>query len=137
MHRTFSLDPRTRQKAGSNPIFLAFVFLFWGISILLFRSTDTLRPTLRWMLWSKQYRAQLRAQPAPDKGELPNVEWDGWGWAGMDTDVYLVFDEKDTLREALKTHQSGKSPGIPCDVARVQRLEKSWYSVTFYTGSYW
>jgi hypothetical protein len=55
----------------------------------------------------------------------------------MDTNVYLVFDEKDSLCEALKRHTSGRFAGIPCEVARVQRLEKSWYSVQFYTGSYW
>jgi branched-subunit amino acid ABC-type transport system permease component len=57
-----------KKRAPSRSLLLA-VLAFWGISILLFRSTDTLRPTLRWMLWSKQYRSQLRAQPAPDKGE--------------------------------------------------------------------
>lgn len=31
----------------------------------------------------------------------------------------------------------GKYPGIPCEVVRVRRLEKNWYTVLFYTEQDW
>ena len=65
------------------------------------------------------------------------MEWDGWGFVGMDTTVYLVFDPTDSLSSAAATHQSGKFVGIPCKVPKVSRLENQWYAVTFYTNQYW
>jgi hypothetical protein len=37
-------------------------------------------------------KRKVLAQPASANGEFRHVEWDGWGWAGQDTTVYLVFD---------------------------------------------
>jgi len=62
---------------------------------------------------------------------------DGWGWAGQDTVVYLVFDPADSLSLAASSHQSGKFAGISCEVPYVSRLESQWYTVTFYTGREW
>ena len=46
----------------------------------------------RWLIWSRSYKAEVLAQPNSASGELKHIEWDGWGWAGMDTTIYLVFD---------------------------------------------
>lgn len=51
----------------------------------------------RWMFWSGSYKAQVLAQPDSTNNELKHIEWDGWGGAGMDTTVYLVFDPTDSL----------------------------------------
>jgi hypothetical protein len=68
---------------------------------------------------------------------LRHIEWDGWGWAGMDTTVFLVFDPADSLSTAAKSHQPGKYNGLPCEVSRVRRLRSHWYNVQFYTDEYW
>jgi hypothetical protein len=70
-------------------------------------------------------------------GDLKHIEWDGWGWAGQDTTVYLVFDLADSLSNAARNQRSGKFDGIPCEVPVVKQLEKNWYLVQFYTDEWW
>jgi len=70
-------------------------------------------------------------------GELKHIEWDGWGWGGQDTTVYLVYDPADSLAAAAKGQKPGKFNGIPCEVLRVRRLESYWYTVQFYTNEFW
>jgi len=65
------------------------------------------------------------------------MEWDGWGFAGSDTVVYLVYDPNDSLVPAVRSHSSGNFKGIPCEVWHVRRLESNWYSVVFYTETAW
>lgn len=77
------------------------------------------------------------AEPSPENGELKHIEWDGWGGAGMDTTIYLVFDPTDLLSSAASTRQSGKFPGIRCKVPQVTRFHSHWYAVTFYTNQVW
>jgi len=68
---------------------------------------------------------------------LKHIEWDGWGWGGQDTTVYLVFDPTNSLSAAAKVGQPGKFSGIPCEVFLVHRLESQWYTVQFYTNEFW
>jgi Uncharacterised protein family (UPF0149) len=78
------------------------------------------------------------AQPSNAQfGELKHIEWDGWGWAGQDTTVYLVFDPSDSLLTAARKHAHGKFEGIPCEVAGVSQLDSHWYAVQFYTNEFW
>ena len=90
----------------------------------------------RWLMWSRSYKAEVLAQPKSANEELKHIEWDGWGWAGMDTTVYLVFDPTDSLSRA-EGHHPGKYNGIPCKVPFVKRLEDKWYTVQFYTDQQW
>src|SRR5690349_2090964 len=89
----------------------------------------------RWLMWSRHYKAEVLAMPNPSNGELRHLEWDGWGWGGMDTTVYLVFDPTDSLSRV--NGHSGKYAGMPCEVALVKRLEEEWYTVQFYTDQDW
>src|SRR5689334_16224282 len=89
----------------------------------------------RWLIRSHHYKAKVLAEPSPANGELKHIEWDGWGWGGMDTTVYLVFDPTDSLSRA--SGHSGKYAGLPCEVALVKRLEDKWYTVQFYTDQDW
>jgi hypothetical protein len=82
------------------------------------------RTTVRWFVWSNGYKAKVMAQPTSANGELKHIEWDGWGWAGMDTTVSLVFDPTDSLAAAAQSHSSGKFNGIPCEVFRVRHLRR-------------
>jgi len=107
------------------------------VSWALIKNYAEVRSDARWFLWSKRYKAELLKQQNSTNGELRHVEWDGWGWAGMDTTVYLVFDPNNSLADAAKSHSPGKFNGIPCEVPLVHRLESNWYSVRFYTSSGW
>ena len=95
-----------------------------------------IRSATRWWAWAPRYKAEVLAQPSVT-GELRHIEWDGWGWAGQDTTVYLVFDPADSLSTAAQEHRPGKFTGIPCEVLVVDRLEKNWYAVRFYTDEWW
>lgn len=35
------------------------------------------------------------------------------------------------------THAPGLYPGLPCEVPRVRRFERNWYTFVFYTGAEW
>jgi hypothetical protein len=125
-----------RQRLQSLSIF-SMVVVYCAVSWLLFKNSAAIHTASRWMLESKSYKAQVLAQPNSINGELKHIEWDGWGWGGNDTTVYLVFDPKDSLAAVAKSHSSGKFPGIPCEVPSVRRMEKHWYSVVFYTDTVW
>jgi len=82
------------------------------------------------------YKAEVLVQPIA-KGQLKHIEWDGWGMAGQDTTVYLVFDPTNSLSSAAVSKRSGKFNGLPCEVFQVRRLENEWYTVQFYTNESW
>jgi hypothetical protein len=92
---------------------------------------------VRWLAWSRAYKAKVLTQPHSSNGDLQHIEWDGWGWAGQDTVVYLVFDPTNSLSQAAISHQPGKYAGIPCEVPTVRQLESNWYTVRFYTNDEW
>jgi hypothetical protein len=91
----------------------------------------------RWLLKSRSYKRKVLLEPTGLDGKLKHIEWDGWGWGGNDTTVYLVFDPDNALASAAASGLSGKYPGIPCEIYRVRRFEDHWYTVQFYTGSDW
>jgi hypothetical protein len=91
----------------------------------------------KWVFHSNEYKARVLSEPPEPKGLLRHVEWDGWGFAGNDTTVYLVFDPADALSAAAHSATPGKYPGLPCGVARVKRLDQHWYTVLFYTETDW
>jgi hypothetical protein len=117
---------------------LGMVCIFLVLAGSLFRSSDYLRTTIRWLVHSQSYKTQVLNQPAPPDGSLKHIEWDGWGFAGVgDTTVYLVLDPSDGLAEAAKSHSPGRFSGIPCAIVGVRRLERFWYTVLFYTDTAW
>jgi hypothetical protein len=98
---------------------------------------SAVRTAARWLIWSRGYKSKVLAQPASGNGELKHIEWDGSGWAGQNTTVFLVFDPTDSLSAAASSHQAGKFSGIPCEVYSVRRLESHWYTAQFYTNEDW
>ena len=92
---------------------------------------------VRWLLWSRSYKADVLAHPASASGELKHIAWDGWGWGGEDTTVYLVFDPTDSLSAAAQERVPGKFDGIPCKVPVVEQMDRNWYVVQFYTDELW
>ena len=126
---------RTRQCIS---VLLALVG-FAAVSGALQRNEPTLRPSLRWFLWSRQYKAEVLAQPDPENQEFKHVLWDTWGGfveTGFNV-TYLVFDPNDSLADAAKSQVPARFGGIPCEVPGVVRLEKQWYAVRFYPDENW
>lgn len=120
---------------GLISIFLLAGFWLWSLSP---RSPAMQwRWQARWLLHSAKYKAEILAQRPEEGGGLRHVEWDGWGWGGEDTTVYLVFDPNNALAEAVRGDHPGKYPGIPCTVPQVRRLANQWYTVLFYTDTDW
>jgi hypothetical protein len=115
---------------------MAYLVISAALGVYDLKNPTAIRTAARWLASSRDYKEKVLSQSVPP-GELKHIEWDGWGWAGMDTTMYLVFDPADTLSEAASSRQSGKINGIPCQVQRVRRLESSWYTVSLYTGEFW
>ncbi len=125
---------RKRQRLSTFLVLLAYL----AATGTLFRSSPDLRPPLRWLLWSRRYKAEVMAQVPPANGELRHIEWDGWGGVPVgDWTAYVVFDPIDSLSMPAKSHLPGKFSGIPCDADRVRRLERNWYSVEFSMNEWW
>ncbi len=116
---------------------LSMLAVYCGVSWIMASNSAEIRADGRWLLWANKYKARALALGPPKDGDLQHMEWDVYGWVGMDTTVYLVFDPNDSLAAAAKGRTSGKFKGIPCEVPLVHRLERHWYSVRFYTSSFW
>lgn len=117
------------------------LFALWVISGSFFvydiKNPIAIRSAVRWLIWSREYKDEVFAQPADRNGEFKHIEWDGWGMFAQNTSVYLVFDPTDSLAPAARNHRPGKFVGIPCEVYQVRRLETLWYSVIAYTSEPW
>ena len=107
------------------------VMVFWASFALLFIYSVPIHILTRWLLWSHEYKNEVLAQPASNNGDLKHLEWDGWGWGGQDTSVFLVFDPMDSLSEPAKNRRGGHLNGMPCEVSLVRRMEAHWYIVFF------
>jgi hypothetical protein len=127
----------TRSRRAPSLAVILILPVYWAVTLILFAYRLDVRFNVRWILRGGTYKASLMKQPKPRKGELRHLEWDGWGWAGMDTNVYLVFDPADSLAAPAARHSSGKFPGVPCAVPRVRKLESHWYAVEYYTSESW
>jgi energy-coupling factor transporter transmembrane protein EcfT len=128
-------------KSRQRVQLLTVLAILWTISASFFvydlKHPSAIRTAARWLVWSRQYKNKVLARPASANGGLKHIEWDGWGWGGEDTAVFLVFDPTDTLSAAARHRQPGKFDGIPCAVSLVSHLESHWYAVRFYTNQYW
>jgi hypothetical protein len=123
---------RSRNKV---PLYAA-IGAFFVIAMAIAWNVYAIRSATRWFAWAHRYKAEVLAQ-GNATGELKHIEWDGWGWAGQDTTVYLVFDPTDSLSAAARNHRPGKFNGLPCEVPVVDRMERNWYVVRFYTNEFW
>jgi hypothetical protein len=112
----------------------AYIAAAWA---LLTNDIYPLREKVRWVALASQYTADVLATPAPPRRQLRHVVWDAWGWVGLDTYVYLVFDPTDSLLATSRLKSPGKPPGIACAVNSVHRLAPQWYSVRDYTSKQW
>ena len=110
---------------------------FWAGSAMAMMNYSAVRDATRWFLWSRDYKAKVLSQADSGNAELRHTEWDGWGFVGMDTVVYLVFDPGDSLATISNDHSAVRFEGIPCRVPRIRRLESHWYAVMFYTDTSW
>jgi hypothetical protein len=108
------------------------------ISLAVLRLRDPVRESLRWLLWSNSFKAELKASRNSEAAELKHIEWEATGFGGVANDtLYLVFDPNDILDSAAHSGKPGRYTGLPCEVLKVRRLEAHWYSVRFYTDEHW
>jgi len=129
-HRTSYIAWISLEILGAVAVLAVVLVIIWN--------TYALRSAIRWLARGPEYKARVLVQPASASGDLKHIEWDGWGWAEQDTTVYLVFDPTDSLWAEATTNKSGRYDGLPCEVARVVRLERQWYTVQMYTnGDCW
>jgi hypothetical protein len=115
--------------------------ILWAMAACSFLYTRAhpfeIRESAKWLLWSRQYKQQVLAQPSSPNGDLKHMEWESSGFAGIATNIsYLVFDPTGTL-SATTNHRNAKLKGVPCEVRAVRRLENHWYAVLFYTDQVW
>jgi hypothetical protein len=135
---TLLIASAVRKQARQSLSVLLTLTLFLVVSYALIKNEGTIRPALRWLLFSRQFKTQVLAQPLPANGELKHVEWDGWGGAPVgDWTAYIVFDPTDSLSPSAANNSSGRVRGIPCNVDEVHRLENHWYSVTLSMNEFW
>jgi hypothetical protein len=128
-----SFKYRGKQRVAAVSAFSAFLIF---TAILNTHFVD-IRDAVRWSVHGRAFRAEVLAQSDLTGASLRHVEWEGWGFAGSDTTVYLVFDPTDTLAAAAKKRSSGKFGDVPCEVFRIRQREKEWYTVQFYTNTDW
>jgi hypothetical protein len=122
-----------RKRSHQFLSLFASLLVFLGISGALLKNEKILRDHGRWLLESRQLKAEVLSQPSAD-GEFKHMEWEATGFAGVaNNTAYLVFDPADSLT----AHSTGEFTGIPCKVPSVDRLEHHWYSVRFYTDEDW
>ena len=116
------------KKRSSIILLLLTVLVFLVTSGAMLKTQAVVRPTLRWLFWSRSIKAQVLAQPTSANEELRHIEWDGWGGAPVgDWTVYVVYDPSDSLLLAAEARRWGshnRYRGIPCEVDSVRRLER-------------
>jgi hypothetical protein len=122
-----------RRKRMARYVCLAILCFYVLLSWQMLKHSAEIRSESRWLSSSRTWKAEVLKQPSRTTSGVRYVVWDGWGMFAQDTDVYLVFSPDDGLRKYSPSNLSG----LPCPVWRVQRLEKQWYSVTFYTNEGW
>jgi hypothetical protein len=128
---------RLWKKRSTSWQLLFAVAVFWAVSVSMFLSMYSLRPWARWVIASEKYKT-LVLQQKPDRGSgLRHMEWDGWGWAGMDTSVELVYDPTDSLTREIRQNPKGRFADLALKTAKVQRLGQNWYSLTLFTSETW
>jgi hypothetical protein len=120
-----AIQKQLRQTISLLLAMLAFV----AIAAALDKGGDSLRSSLRWLLWSRRFKAEVLAQPSLRNGELRHMEWDATGFAGVaNNTLYLVFDPSDAL--ATVTHPV-RATGIPCEVPKCDALRSTGMSFGF------
>jgi hypothetical protein len=101
------------------------------VTLAVIVNQDHIRPHLRWLIWSQQYKGEVLATPTGN-AEFKHADWDGDGWgSGVTGDWlgYVVFDPSDSQTAERTSSIPAEYRGIPCKVIRVRRLERQWYSV--------
>lgn len=115
------------------PVGLLLVYLVVTFSI---GASAFLRSEVRWRLARGIWKERVLELPEL-AGQAKHLDWDGWGFIGQDTEVYLVYDPTDQLIKTTDVNDRKHAPGLPCEVWQIRRLEPHWYNVVFYTDTSW
>jgi hypothetical protein len=85
---------------ATGALFVVAVMFLWNFYAV--------RIKAKWLLYSHHFKTEVLAQSGSKAGDFKHIEWDGWGWAGSDTTVYLVFDPSDSLSAAARKQRPGQ-----------------------------
>jgi hypothetical protein len=85
-----------RKKGRRRLAVLSMLLIYWAVSWGLFRNSRELRTAARWLLSTKDYKAKVLAEPDSANGALKHIEWDGWGFPGLVTPLYILFSTRTT-----------------------------------------
>jgi hypothetical protein len=124
------MSARRTSALVVGPMLMLGLGVAWILSL-------SVRTAVRWSLLAPFYKKEVLALPQPTDGLLKHIEWDGWGWAGQNTVVYLVLDSSNALAAAATKIGPVRPVGLPCDVYQVRQLEREWFTVHFYTNTSW
>lgn len=127
--------PIASSAAACMFALLAIIPMLWFYGI-------PLRSEVFFLLWSQTHRQKM--QEATGKDEILQ-HFDGWGFAGMDNDTYLVSDTENALAAAVDfsrpvipaskyrvAEKWAKSHRLRCDIVGVQRVWRGFYVVMTY-----
>src|SRR5947209_1825556 len=64
-----------RKRPRRSLSILLTLVSFLAVSAALLRNEGALRPWLRWLLWSRRFKAEVLAQTTPASGEFKHIEW--------------------------------------------------------------
>jgi hypothetical protein len=86
-----AISSKNRRRSVQQLTTLAILWIMAAAFFYLseYRFPTVIRSTAKWLVWSRDYKTQVLAQPLPSNGDLRHTEWDGWGMFGQDTEVYL------------------------------------------------
>ena len=88
-----------------------------------------LQNPLRFLVWSLAWHGQIEALARQD---AVIQHWDGWGFAGMENDSYLVSDPDDSITGLEAANRWVRDHDLTCDVVAAQRMRRGFYILTTY-----
>jgi len=92
-----------RKRRRQIILLLLAIVAFVAVAAVLDKGGESLRSYLRWLLWSRRFKAEVLAQPSPRTGELRHMEWEATGFAGVaNSTLYLVFDPSDAVANVTR-----------------------------------
>jgi hypothetical protein len=90
---------------------------------------DWLQDPLRFLAWSLPRYGQIEALA---RWDAVIQHWDGWGFAGMENDSYLVSDPDDSIAGLKAANRWARDHHLACEVVAVQKVWRSFYILTTY-----
>jgi hypothetical protein len=86
-----------------------------------------LRDPLAFLLWWQTNPGPMTAWAGKD-GVVRH--WDGWGFAGLENDSYLVSDAGDSIADLAAANRWAQNRNLDCEIVATQRMWRGFYILT-------